>query len=40
MTTKLQIPHQEVLRRLGTDNPWWVAGRGIDAEESSWPRRA
>lgn len=40
MTTKLQIPHQEVLRRLGTDNPWWIAGQGIDAEESRWPRRA
>lgn len=40
MLTNLQIPQQEVQRRLGMDNPWWRAGQGIDAEENAWPRRA
>lgn len=40
MKTKLEIPLHEVQRRLVTDNPWWRAGQGIDAEEVAWPRRA
>lgn len=40
MTTTLEIPLQEVQRRLGADNPWWKAGSGIDREEAEWPRRA
>jgi uncharacterized protein len=40
MATNLEIPPQEVQRRLALDNPWWKAGQGIDAEESAWPRRA
>lgn len=40
MATRLEIPSQDVQRRLSTDNPWWRGGQGIDAEESSWPRRA
>jgi predicted AAA+ superfamily ATPase len=40
MATTLEIPLQEVQRRLGTDNPWWKAGSGIDPEETLWPRRA
>ena len=40
MTTRLQIPQREVLRRLALDNPWWRAGHGIDPEEAAWPRRA
>lgn len=40
MPTSLEIPLQEVQRRLGIDNPWWKAGAGIDPEEASWPRRA
>lgn len=40
MSSKLEIPLQEVQRRLSFDNPWWRAGSGIDAEEASWPRRA
>jgi uncharacterized protein len=40
MATQLEIPPHEVQRRLGTDNPWWKAGHGIDREEASWPRRA
>lgn len=40
MVTKLEIPQHEVQRRLSTDNPWWQAGKGIDPEEKSWPRRA
>ena len=34
MTTTLEIPPQEVQRRLGVDNPWWKAGSGIDPEEA------
>lgn len=40
MATRLEIPQHEVQRRLATDNPWWRAGQGIDAEEAAWPRRA
>ena len=40
MATSLEIPLHEVRRRLATDNPWWRAGQGIDADEDSWPRRA
>lgn len=40
MTSKLEIPLQEVQRRLSLDNPWWRAGGGIDPEEARWPRRA
>lgn len=40
MATTLEIPLQEVQRRLGVDNPWWKAGSGIDPEEADWPRRA
>lgn len=40
MATALDIPQHEVLRRLNADNPWWKAGRGIDSDESDWPRRA
>jgi predicted AAA+ superfamily ATPase len=40
MASQLEIPVQEVQRRLGADNPWWRAGAGIDPEESAWPRRA
>lgn len=40
MASKLEIPIQEVQRRLSLDNPWWRSGGGIDPEESAWPRRA
>lgn len=40
MAHNLQIPLQEVERRLALDNPWWRPGGGIDAEEARWPRRA
>lgn len=40
MTSKLEIPLQEVQRRLGLDNPWWWSGGSIDPEEARWPRRA
>ena len=40
MATRLEIPQHEVQRRLATDNPWWRAGQGVDAEEAAWPRRA
>lgn len=40
MASKLEIPMQEVQRRLGVDNPWWRAGGSIDREEANWPRRA
>ena len=25
---------------MNADNPWWVAGQGIEAERANWPRRA
>jgi uncharacterized protein len=40
MVSRLEIPLQEVQRRLSVDNPWWRAGGGIDPEEAQWPRRA
>lgn len=40
MATRLEIPMEEVRRRLALDNPWWRAGCGIDPEEAGWPRRA
>lgn len=40
MVSRLEIPMEEVRRRLGLDNPWWRAGSGIDPEEAGWPRRA
>lgn len=40
MRPSLEIPLHEVQRRLAMDNPWWQAGRGVDEEERSWPRRA
>ena len=40
MASQLEIPVQDVQRRLGADNPWWRAGAGIDREEAAWPRRA
>lgn len=40
MASRLEIPMEEVRRRLGLDNPWWRAGSGIDPEEAGWPRRA
>jgi predicted AAA+ superfamily ATPase len=40
MASQLDIPIQEVQRRLGADNPWWRAGAGIDQVEAAWPRRA
>ena len=40
MAINLDIPLHDVQRRLNTDNPWWRAGQGIDAEEENWPRRA
>lgn len=40
MASQLDIPIQEVQRRLGADNPWWRAGAGIDQVEAGWPRRA
>lgn len=36
----LEIPLVEVQRRLADDNPWWVAGGGIDEERQQWPRRS
>lgn len=40
MSSRLEIPMQEVRRRLSLDNPWWRAGSGIDQDEAGWPRRA
>jgi hypothetical protein len=39
MSSALEIPLQEVQRRLSVDNPWWKGGAGIDADEAGWPRR-
>lgn len=35
-----EIPQAEVQKRVAFENPWWVAGRGIEEERRSWPRRA
>jgi predicted AAA+ superfamily ATPase len=40
MKTSLEIPMQEVRRRLSMDNPWWQAGRGVEVEERTWPHRS
>jgi uncharacterized protein len=40
MAKSLEIPRKDVLRRLADDNPWWVAGGGIDPEWRAWKRRA
>ncbi len=34
------ISEREVLNRLRFDNPWWVAGRGVDSGFRAAPRRA
>lgn len=39
MQASLEIPLREVQRRLGEDNPWWIAGNR-DEPERAWPRRA
>lgn len=39
MVRSLEIPQREVERRLADDNPWWIAGNGIDKERREWPRR-
>lgn len=40
MAKPFEIPLADVQKRLTFDNPWWVAGGGIDAERRDWPRRA
>ena len=35
-----EIPLPEVQKRLSFENPWWIAGNGIDPERRNWPRRA
>lgn len=35
-----EIPLPEVQKRLAFENPWWIAGNGIDPERRKWPRRA
>ena len=35
-----EIPLPEVQKRLSFENPWWIAGHGIDPERRNWPRRA
>lgn len=40
MIKSLEIPRKDVLRRMADDNPWWVAGGGIDPEWRTWKRRA
>lgn len=36
----LEIPQKQVLRKFADDNPWWIAGGGIDPEWRGWQRRA
>ena len=36
----LQVSEQEIAIRLREENPWWVAGAGIDREFAAFPRRA
>lgn len=36
----LQVSEKEIENRLRLDNPWWVAGVGIDAHYQKFPRRA
>lgn len=40
MKQTLAIPVQAIRAYLAEMNPWWVAGRGIDTDHQSWPRRA
>jgi uncharacterized protein len=40
MAKPLDIPLPEVRRGMAEDNPWWVAGKGLDEEIRAWPRRA
>jgi hypothetical protein len=40
MAKPFEIPLADVQKRLAFDNPWWMAGGGIDAERREWPRRA
>jgi len=40
MAKSLEIPLREVLRRMADDNPWWVAGGGIETEWRGLPQRA
>jgi predicted AAA+ superfamily ATPase len=35
-----EIPLPEVQKRLAFENPWWIAGNGIEPERRQWPRRA
>ncbi len=35
-----EIPLPEVQKRLAFENPWWIAGNGIEPERRNWPRRA
>lgn len=35
-----EIPLPEVQKRLALENPWWIAGQGIDPERRAWPHRA
>jgi uncharacterized protein len=36
----LAIPLPAVQEYLADTNPWWVAGKGIDVDMRSWPKRA
>ena len=36
----LAIPLPAVQEYLADTNPWWVAGKGIDADIAAWPKRA
>lgn len=36
----MEISEREVIERLRFDNPWWQAGRGVDAEYRDAPKRA
>ncbi len=36
----LAIPLPAVQEYLSDTNPWWVAGKGIDPELQTWPKRA
>lgn len=40
MVKTLEIPLREVRRRMADDNPWWMAGGGIEPEWRDLPRRA
>src|SRR5574340_333802 len=40
MAKPFEIPLADVQKRLALDNPWWVAGQGVDSERRNWPRRA